>query len=101
MAGLRGNIAWLMAQKQASKGTAATWAAAKAHKNAFSGGNIGPVRETDNLSETDSSRDQGVAYVVSSGVEGEPEVYVREESIVLWLNAALGTLATTGTTNYV
>ncbi len=101
MAGLRGNIGWIMAQKQTAKGTAATWAAAKAHKNAFAGGNIGPVRETDNLSETDASRDRGVAYVTSAGVEGEPEVYSRDESTVLWLNAALGTLATTGTTNYV
>ena len=101
MAGLRGNIAWIMAQKQASKGTAATWASTKAHKNAFAGGNIGPVRETDNLSETDASRDRGSAYVTAAGVEGEPEVYVREDSIVLWLNAALGSLSTTGASNYV
>lgn len=89
-----------MAQKQTAKGTAATWAAGKAHKNAFAGGNIGPVRETDALSETDASRDRGVSYVTSAGVEGEPEVYTRDESIVLWLNSALGSLATAGTTNF-
>lgn len=96
MAGLRGNVGWLAAAKQTAKGSAATLAAANGHKNAFSGGNIGPVRETDTLSETDASRDRGIAYVTQAGVEGEPEIYVRDESIVFWLNSALGALATTG-----
>jgi hypothetical protein len=66
----------------------------------LSGGNIAPVRETDNLSETDSSRDRGVSYVTASGVEGSPEFYVRDASIPFWLMACLGTpVATTGTTN--
>jgi hypothetical protein len=81
MAGLRGNNAWLMLAKQSAKGTAATPAVATTHKLPFSGGNIGPVRETDNLSETDASRDQGVPYVTTTGVEGSPEVYVRDASI--------------------
>jgi Phage tail tube protein len=108
MAGLRGNVAWLMAQKQAAKGTAATVIAptnagaagtgAGAFKNPFAGGNIGPVRETDRLSETDSSRDQGVAYVVTSGVEGSPEMYARDATVGFWLHAALGADAPTGTT---
>jgi hypothetical protein len=103
MAGLRGNQAWLLAQKQSVKGTLPTLALPAtaipgAYKMPFSGGNIGPVRETDNLSETDSSRDQGVSYVASSGVEGSPEFYVRDTSIAFWLHAALGAVASAGTT---
>src|SRR5689334_13745211 len=97
MAGLRGNQAWLMAAKQSAKGTAATPATATTYKNPFSGGNIGPVRETDNLAETDSNRDQGTSYVTTSGVEGTPEIYVRDASIGFWLFAALGADAPTGT----
>lgn len=103
MAGLRGNVAWLMAQKQSARGTAATpavpaAAVSGAYKLPFSGGNIGPMRELDNLSETDASRDQGVTYVSSSGVEGSPECYVRDASVGFWLFAALGADAPTGTT---
>jgi hypothetical protein len=97
MAGLRGNIAWFMAAKQSAKGAAATPAVLTTYKMPFSGGNIGPIRNTDNLSETDSSRDQGVTYVVNSGVEGSPEFYVRDASIGFWLWAALGADAVTGT----
>ena len=100
MAGLRGNVAWLAGQKQAAKGTAATLAAANGFKHPLSGGNVGPARETDNLAETDASRDRGVAYVTTAGVEGEPEIYVRERSIPFWLSAALGSIATSGTTNF-
>ncbi len=101
MAGLRGNVAWLANAFQTTKGTAAALVAANGFKNGFAGGNIGPVRETDNLSETDATRDRGATYVTQAGVEGEPEIYVRDESIVFWLKAAFGTLATTGTTNFV
>lgn len=94
MAGLRGNVAWLAAAKQTGKGAAATLDV-EAVKNAFSGGNIGPVRETDNLSETDASRDRGVTYITTSGVEGEPEVYVRDTSVAFWLHKALGTISST------
>jgi hypothetical protein len=100
MAGLRGNQAWLLAAKQATKGTPATVAAATTYKNPFTGGNIAPVRETDNLSETDASRDQGVAYVTTSGVEGSPELYARDDSAGAYLFWALGAVATTGTTNF-
>ena len=101
MAGLRGNLAWLMAAKQPAKGTVATIAAGTTYKNPFSGGSIGPVRETDNLSETDASRDRGVTYVTAAGVEGDPEFYVRDSSAGAWLFWALGAVATTGTTNFV
>jgi hypothetical protein len=102
MAGLRGNQAWLLAQKQTAKGAAAAVAVPGpavpgAYKMPFSGGNISPVRETDNLSETDASRDRGATYVTTSGVEGSPEFYVRDASIGFWLHAALGADAPTGT----
>lgn len=102
MAGIRGNTAWVMAQKQTAKGTLATVAAASAYKMPLSGGNIGPVRDTDNLAETDSSRDRGINYTVSGGVEGSPEFYARDASLGFWLWAALGADAVTGTMpNYV
>lgn len=97
MAGLRGNIAWLLAQKQTAKGAAAVPALASAYKMPLTGGNIAPVRETDNLAETDASRDRGTTYVTSGGVEGSPEFYAREGSAGFWLWAALGADAVTGT----
>lgn len=97
MAGLRGNVAWLLAQKQTVKGTPATVAVASAYKMPLSGGNIGPTRATDNLAETDASRDRGVTYAQSGGVEGSPEFYVRDASIGFWLWAGLGADAVTGT----
>lgn len=98
MAGLRGNNAWLMGAKQSAKGTAATVLAAKTFKNAFTGGSINPSRNIDQLAETDSSRDQGISYVASSGVNGNPEIYARDDAIGLYLLAALGADAVTGTT---
>lgn len=97
MAGLSGNQGWIGAAKQTGKVVGITPAvtppAAPKYRNPFSGGNIGPVRDTDRLSETDSARDQGAAFVTSSGVEGSPELYVREESIGFYLAAALGGVA--------
>lgn len=100
MAGMRGNVAWLMGQKQTAKGTLATLASSSAVRTPLSGGNISPVREIDQLSETDASRDQGVSYVVTSGVEGTPEMYLRDRVAGFFLYWALGGLATTGTTNF-
>lgn len=103
MAGLRGNVAWFMAQKQTAKGTAATAAVpgaavAGAYRFPFSGGNIGVTRQMDRLTETDASRDQGTTYPVTSRVEGSPEVYVRDGGIGALLYWALGADAPTGTT---
>lgn len=99
MAGLRGSTAWVMAQRQSGgKGVLPTLTATSAYKMPFAGGNINPVRDTDQLSETDSSRDQGITYVKTSGVEGSPEFYVRDASIAFWLFMALGADAVTGTT---
>ncbi len=97
MAGLRGNQAWILAQKQTAKGTAATISLASAYKNPFTGGNIMPVREVNNLSETDANRDQGISFVSTSGVEGTPEFYARDSSAGFWLWAGLGADAVTGT----
>lgn len=93
MAGLRGKSAWLAAGKQSAKGAAA--AAAK-HMWPFAGGTVGPRRNFERLSETDDQRDQGAAYVTQSGVEGQPEVFVRDANIDFWLGAALGAVADGG-----
>jgi len=98
MAGLRGNEAWLMFARQTAKGTAATIAADTTFRVPFSGGNISPVRETDIFAETDASRDQGVPFVVTSGVEGSPEVGVRDNNVGALLYAVLGADAVSGTT---
>lgn len=94
MAGLRGNVAWILAARQASKAVAAD--AEDGLKLPLSGGGLSPVRETDRLAETDASRDAGVSYVASSGVEGEPEFYVRDNPIGAFLTWGLGALATSG-----
>lgn len=93
MGGLRGNDALLALAKQTAKGTPNT-----TYTDAlpFSGGSIAPSRTVDQLSETDSQRDQGVSFVQSTGVEGDPEVYVRDASIHRLLNGVLGATATTG-----
>jgi hypothetical protein len=102
MAGVPGNIAWVLANKQTVKGTpAAATAVGGAFKMPLTGGNIGPTRNMDNLDETDSSRDQGVATSQQTGVEGTPEFYVRDASIGFWLHKVLGADAVTGTTNFV
>jgi hypothetical protein len=89
-----------MAAKQSAKGAAATVATGTTFKNPFSGGSIAPVREFDNLAETDSNRDRGVSFTTTSGVEGSPEFYVRDASLGLWLLGALGADAVTGSTNF-
>lgn len=100
MAGLKGNVAWWALAKQASKSDASGYTAPTAASLIpFSGGNIQVTRETGNLSETDSSRDQGLSYIVRSGVEGGPEAYVRDSYAHTILEAGLGTDTATGTTN--
>ena len=97
MAGLRGNEAWLMFAKQSAKGSLATPAVLTTHRTALSGGNIAPVFESDIFAETDASRDQGSPYKTTSGVEGSPEVGVRDKNIGLVLLGVLGADAVTGT----
>ncbi|CAB4183161.1 hypothetical protein UFOVP1328_39 [uncultured Caudovirales phage] len=98
MAGLKGNVAWWAVGKQADKTTAATTCVVKAP---FVGGSISVTRETANLAETDSSRDQGISYVTRTGVEGGPEAYVRDASIHTILEGVLGTKTDSGTgSNY-
>lgn len=98
MAGLPGNQASLAWSKQTAKGTPnATFA----RRAPFAGGNLGPTRNIQSLSETDSNRDQGVSYVSSTGAEGTPEVYGRDDVLDSLLVAALGSVSTTGTTDFV
>ena len=97
MAGLRGGQAYIARAKQTAKGTPNT---TYAEREPFSGGNIAPSREIDNLSETDANRDQGISYVQQTGVEGSPERYVRDTTIHHHLYDALGAIATTGTTDF-
>lgn len=97
MAGLVGNQAWWALSRQTAKGTASATAS---YKYPFADGNFSPNRETDSLSETDSSRDPGTTYVKSSGVQGDPSMYARLASIGLPLLTSFGTLVTTGTTDY-
>lgn len=98
MAGLKGNIAWLLAQAQSAKGAAPTISITKAHKMPMTGGNISPTRTTERLSETDASRDAGLTYVQQTGVEGSPEFYARDATLPFWLWAGMGSIATSGTT---
>lgn len=101
MAGLRGNTAWLMYQKQTVKGTPATVSKTTTIKSPYAGGAIAPTREFDQLAETDANRDQGVSFVKTGGVSGNPEVYVRDASIGAFLFYVLGADAVTGSSNYV
>jgi len=87
MAGLKGNVAWWAIAKQSAKGSIAAYAPSKIP---FTGGGLAVTRETANLSETDSSRDQGVSYVSRSGVEGSVEAYVRDSYAHNLLEAVLG-----------
>jgi hypothetical protein len=97
MAGLRGNQAYWGWGKQSVKGTAAP----VAFKTPFSGGNIAPTRSIAQLSETDTSRDEGVSYVEQTAIEGSPEMYVRDSNLHSLFDLALGgTVTTGGPTNY-
>lgn len=101
MAGLSGKSAWLALARNNAAGDRSTNSApvvpaptTPTYKLPFSGGSIGPVRETDRLAETDVSRDQSAAYVTTGGVEGSPEVYVRMDSIGAILASVMGTVTT-------
>jgi len=93
MAGVSGNIAQLAWAKQTVKGTPNTTYSKRTN---LAGGNVEPSKETDQLSETDSTRDVGDSYTRSLGAGGSPEVYVRDDTIHQLLEGALGAKATTG-----
>src|SRR5688500_11850969 len=98
MAGLPSNQASLFWAKQTARGVPNTTYVRRAP---FSGGNIQPARNVESLAETDANRDQGVSYISSVGVEGSPEVYVRDTHIDSLLEAALGAAASdAGPTNF-
>jgi len=71
--------------------------ATAATKAPFSGGGIMPTRETANLSETDSSRDMGLTYLVRTGAEGTIEAYARDSYAHVLLTAGIGTDTVSGT----
>lgn len=93
MAGLPGNRAYLAAAKQTVKGTPLLTFTDKLF---FAGGNIMPTHATDQLAETDSTRQAGDPYITTTGIEGSPEVYVRDASIHHLLEWSLGTVVHTG-----
>lgn len=93
MAGLRGNQAFWVAAKQTGKGVEPTkWQ----DTYLFTEGNIAPSRQSDQLSETDSSRNAGDFFVTQTGTEGSPGAYVRTASIHHLLEYALGTASHEG-----
>lgn len=97
MAGARGNQASFGLAKQSVKGLPVS---ALTDRLPFSGGNIQPSRNVDNLSETDANRDQGVAFLQSFGVEGSPEVYARDSNMHHIIESVLGTIGTAGAGPY-
>lgn len=102
MAGLVGNVAWWALAKQSNKATTATLSGAAGAVTPlipFTGGGITPTIETGNLSETDSSRDMGLTYLVRTGSEGSPEAYLRDSYAHTILESVLGTKAMSGTTD--
>lgn len=99
MSGVSGNIYTLQVGRQTAKGTAQT---TPAYALKVTGGDISPQRETIQLAETDSSRQEGATVVVGSRVEGTPEFYIRPSDFGLFAYAALGGLSTGGTApNYI
>jgi hypothetical protein len=97
MAGLRGNQAFWTAAKQTAKGAEPTkWQ----DTFLFTDGNISPTRQTDQLSETDASRNAGDFFVTQTGSEGSPAAYIRDASIHHLLEYALGAATHEGTTNF-
>jgi hypothetical protein len=98
MAGIRGNQAYLLNSIQEEKGKAIT---AWEDKHFFSGGSISPSKSTEQLAETDDSRDEGDAYVTQTSVEGAPEVYGRASTLHHWLEYVLGSRETSGVGPYV
>lgn len=98
MAGLPGNVAWVAIGKQSAKGTPAT---APKFMYALAGGNVQPVATIERLSETDSSRDVGVAFKSQQRVEGTIDIYVRDANASLPFAGAFGAVVDSGSTNFV
>lgn len=93
MAGLRGNQAFWVAAKQSGKGVEPTkWQ----DTYLFTDGNLSPSLQSDQLAETDSSRNAGDFFVTQTGSEGNPAAYVRTASIQHLLEYALGSAAHEG-----
>lgn len=95
MAGLRGSQAqWAYAKQSAKEAAITTWE----DGFFFTDGNIGPTKQTDQLSETDANRNAGNFFVTQTGAEGQPSAYVRTDGIQHILEAAMGAVVHSGTT---
>ncbi len=97
MAGVSGNIATLAIGKQSAKGTPQ---GTPTYRMKFTGGNVEGRRDTIQLAETDSTRQQGNTVVVGSRVEGSSEHYIRPNSFALLSYLMHGAIATTGAGPY-
>ena len=99
MAGLPRKPGLGRGSQAARQGTAATVATGTAEERPR-GRRSAPVRETDRLAETDSSRDRSNSFATTGGVE-TPRSSTHVSRLGLWLTGVLGTDTVTGTTpNY-
>jgi hypothetical protein len=99
MSGLNGGNAWFAFARQSGKGTPAT-PGATTDKVPFSGGDISPNPTSNQLQETDATRNQGNSYKSVLSIAGAPQFYVRDANFHHVADLALGTTAHSGTTNY-
>lgn len=96
MPAVSGNVVTLAVGKQTAKGTPQ---ATPTYKLKLTGGDIDPKRQIIQLAETDATRQQGKSVVVGASIDGSPEFYVRPDDFGLLGYAAMGAIATTGTTD--
>lgn len=95
MAGLRGSQAqWMFAKQTAKEAVPTKWL----DGFFFTDGNLSPTKQTDQLAETDTSRNAGNFFVTQTGSEGAPSAYARSEGIQHILEAAMGAVVHSGTT---
>lgn len=88
-----GNIGDLGIATQAAKGTAA---AAPLHRIMLTGGGMGPTREISDLEESTSQRMRLGSYVARARAGGTPAFYARPDAAGIFLYAAMGGKAVTG-----
>lgn len=94
-----GNIADLSMAVQTAKGTAATPGAATMGRVYLAGGGLMAVKETADLEETGGIRLRSGNYVTGVRAAGSPEFFVRPDMIPWLLWGAMGSKATTGSSD--
>jgi hypothetical protein len=93
-----GNALTLAVGKQTALGTPQT---TPTYKLRYTGGfGPDPAQSRITLAETDATRQQGDPVIVGHSVAGTSEHYVRPDEFGLLAYLAMGTLVTTGATNY-